>query len=129
MARPPKPPLNPVELEAIAGKGNQSAAAIVSAMRGANVGSISQAEATRRRVSYKWIGRQRKTALQDKTHTGQNVGEAGATMPGQNNSPTWATGARLPRSETSEDLRTDQKQEEPIPSAPKVESEQPGATQ
>lgn len=91
MARPRKTDLEPPEWLAIEGKGNRAAAAIVSDMRGANLGSISGAERARRRVSHKFIERQRR----DKTKPGQNPEPSPAVGPGQNSDVAERSGTRV----------------------------------
>lgn len=81
MARPSKPALSQAEWAAIVGEGDRAASGIVSELRGANVGSISQREASRRRVSHEWVAQQRK---RQKTQPSENGVGAGSTQPSEN---------------------------------------------
>lgn len=126
MARPRKPDLSPEEWAAIAGKGDRAASGIVSAMRGADVASISHKEASRRGVSHEWVAQQRK---RQKTTPSENQSGEGATMMSENQLVTDYTGSRMvsvrespPIPERSSDTASE-------PSGTKVESEQPGAAQ
>lgn len=92
MARPRKPDLSPAELQAIEGKGDRVACGIVSEMRGANVGSISQREASTRRVSHEWVAQQRK---RQKTQPSENQVGAGDGTPSENNGAMGDTGSRV----------------------------------
>lgn len=92
MARPSKPALSAEEWEAIAGKGDRAASGIVSAMRGANLGSITQAEAGRRRVSHEWVAQARK---RQKTQPSENQVGAQETMPSENQLLTDRSGPRM----------------------------------
>jgi hypothetical protein len=98
MARPFKPSLSSVEAAAIEGKGDRTAAGIVSAMRGANLGSITQAEAARRRVSHEWVRKQRQT-----TQPPINSEATVTGLPPNNESPTDYSRSRVPRMVSSGD--------------------------
>lgn len=95
MARPSKPALSAEEWAAIAGKGDRAASGIVSTMRGAGVASISQREASRRRVSHEWIAQARK---RQKTQPSENQVGVQETMPSDNQASTDYTGPRMGRS-------------------------------
>lgn len=96
--RPAKPGLTDVELQAIQGLGEQQAAAKVSDMRGANLGSISAAEASRRRVSHDWVRRQRLR----KTQPTQNSNGARVEGVTQNSSAPYGSGPRTIRDDSPE---------------------------
>lgn len=141
MARPSKPELTPEEWAAIEGiKSNIAAAAKVSDLRGANVLSISHAEALRRSVSKEFIRRARRELSwvrvlgslpthesQHKTSMAQNTQAVGATTMAQNNSPTGHSGSRMAQDQTvQESQEISERASEPAtpPSQTKVESEQ-----
>lgn len=126
MARPRKPDLSAEEWAAIEGKGDRAASGIVSAMRGADVASISHKEASRRGVSHEWVAQQRK---RQKTGPSENQTVNGGNTVSENNVLTDYTGTRIGRSEIEEDSRTPQKPEADAAFGSKVESEQSGATQ
>jgi len=86
---------------AIEGKGDRAAAGIVSELRGANVGSISQREASRRRVSHEWVAQRRKE-LRQKTYPSENGGGNGATMPSDNTQGESHSASRMTRMGYSE---------------------------
>lgn len=119
MARPFKPDLSAEELAAIDGYGDRTAAGIVSQLRGANLGSITQAEANRRRVSHEWIRKQRQT-----TQPPINSEASAMQQPPNKELVTDYTGPRMvsvrespPIPERSSDTASE-------PSGTKVESEQ-----
>lgn len=91
MSRPRKPEYTPEELAAIVGLSNHAAAAVVSAMRGADRVSISHAEALRRSVSKEHIRRYR-----HKTGLAQNgAADKANPPPAQNATGTDHTGPRM----------------------------------
>jgi hypothetical protein len=99
MARPRKDDLSPEEWAAIEGKGDRAASGIVSALRGADVASISQREASRRSVSHEWVAQQRKK--RQKTQPSENPVAALTASPSENPELTDDTGTRIGREETS----------------------------
>ena len=95
MARPRKADLSAEEWAAIEGKGDRAASGIVSALRGADVASISQREASRRGVSHDWIAQQRKK--RQKTPPPENPAVAPLGAPPENPAATDYTGTRIGR--------------------------------
>lgn len=133
MARPFKADLSPVESLAIVGKGDRVAAGIVSAMRGANVGSITQAEASRRRVSHEWIRKQRQT-----TQPPINSEVHPMTLPPNNVDDQSHSGPRMTRMGSRRDdgdravIENDSERSQQAalqPSAPEVDKTHPEADQ
>lgn len=98
MARPRKADPSAEEWVAIEGKGNRVAARIVSAMRRADVASISQVEASRRGVSHEWVAQQRKK--RQKTQPSENSGVALSSGPSENEAATDYTGPRMGHDQT-----------------------------
>lgn len=105
MPRPSKPDMSPAEWLATAGMGSRKASGVVSEMRGANVGSISAKEASRRRVSHEWVDQQRRK--RQKTQPSENAGGDGGAAPSENHSDTSHTGTRMGCSPTLEKTATD----------------------
>lgn len=97
MPRPAKNPPTEAEWIAIQGQGDRKAAAIISELRGANLGSISGLEASRRRVSHEWVAQQRKTKLRQNTKPSENLQSLGDTMPSENTQATGNGGPRITR--------------------------------
>lgn len=95
MARPRKADLSAEEWAAIEGKGDRAASGIVSALRGADVASISQREASRRSVSHEWVAQQRKK--RQKTQPSENPVAALSGPPSENVALTDYTGTRMGR--------------------------------
>ena len=105
MGRRPKPRLTGEEVQAITGKGNRIAAAIISQMRGAEAASLTNAQRNARRVSYVWIMQQRRGLVNNGTgkETGGGPDESSVT----NESGTAYSASRVPPESPSDSKETE----------------------